>query len=109
MNCQILTLVHYAVNQLKEVKMTKEYTVQEVLDLQTTKAQLEQRLEVHRQRAEEKKVELTKLLQESGVSSIDELTSLCASLNQQMQQYANNEALVVEQMRQKCDELDKML
>ena len=87
----------------------KTYTVSEVIELQNQRKQLEQRLAIHRQRAEEKKKELKEIFAAEGVSNLQELSDLCAKLNSEMQQIAEMETSIVQQMRKQCDELDRML
>lgn len=88
--------------------MTKVYTINEVIALQNEKQQLEQRLAIHKKRAEEKREELQKLLATEGVSSFEELQQLCEKLNIQMQNYAIEEESTIQQMREMCNELDRI-
>ena len=88
--------------------MTKVYTINEVIALQNEKQQLEQRLAIHKKRAEEKREELQKLLATEGVSSFEELQQLCEKLNTQMQNYAIEEESTIQQMREMCNELDRI-
>lgn len=89
--------------------MTKQYTVADVANLQAQKAQLEQRLAVHKQRALEKQAELNKLFAENGVTNIQELSQLCASKNAEMQAYAVEQEQEIQRMAVVCAELDSML
>lgn len=87
----------------------KQYTISEVIELQNQKKQLEQRLEVHRQRAQEKKQELQEIFTRVGVKNLTELSQKCATLNAEMQTYAVKEQQDIDKMREYCDNLDRML
>lgn len=87
----------------------KTYTISEVLELQNQRKQLEQRLAVHRQRAIEKQQELQKIFANEGVKSIEELYNLCIATNNEMQKYAIEESENIANMRNHCDELDRLL
>lgn len=87
----------------------KQWTIQEVIELQNSKKALEQRLEVHKQRAEEKEKELQAIFVKYNVSSIEQLLELCKKCSQEMQEYANKESEIVAKMKEKCDELDSRL
>lgn len=87
----------------------KQYTVSEVLELQNQRKQLEQRLAIHKQRANEKDKELQQLFAAEGVSSIEELSQLCSKMNEEMQIYASKEAETISKMKGCCDELDRLL
>lgn len=89
--------------------MTKTYTLNEVMALQNERQQLEQRISIHRQKAEEKQKELNELFVKEGVSSYQELSQLCEKLNIQMQQYAAQEEQNIKNMKELCDELDRTL
>lgn len=89
--------------------MTKTYTLNEVIALQNERQQLEQRISIHRQKAEEKQKELNELFANEGVSSYQELSQLCEKLNIQMQQYAVQEEQNIKNMKELCDELDRTL
>lgn len=89
--------------------MTKTYTLNEVMALQNERQQLEQRLSIHKQKAEEKQKELNELFAKEGVSSYQELSQLCEKLNIQMQQYAAQEEQNIKNMKELCDELDRTL
>lgn len=89
--------------------MTKTYTLTEVMALQNERQQLEQRIAIHKQRVEEKQRELNELFAKEGVSSFQELTQLCEKLNAQMQNYAIQEEQTIKNMKEYCDELDRLL
>lgn len=89
--------------------MTKQYTVSEVLELQNQRQQLEQRLAVHTQRAEEKRKELQEIFLRVGVKDLQELSNKCAELNAQMQAYAEREETTINMMKETCDEFDRLL
>lgn len=89
--------------------MTKTYTLNEVVELQTKRQQVEQRLAIHKQRAAEKQAELNALFEREGVKTIQELSEKCAALNTTMQVYAEKEEANIAKMRECCDELDRML
>jgi len=89
--------------------MTQQFTVSQVVDLQNQKKQLEQRLEVHKKRAEEKREELSKLFAQEGVNSIEELSQICNATNLEMQKYAEEVSKQIKDMREACDELDRLL
>lgn len=89
--------------------MKNNWTVSEVMELQNQQKQLNQRLEIHKERAKAKQEELQKLLQQANVTTVDELKSLCTNLNNAMQSYANEIEQKVSSMKEKCDELDAML
>lgn len=89
--------------------MTKTYTLTEVMALQNERQQLEQRIAIHKQRAAEKQKELNELFAKEGVSSFQELTQLCEKLNVQMQNYAIQEEQTIKNMKEYCDELDRLL
>lgn len=89
--------------------MEKVYTLNEVMALQNERQQLEQRLAIHRQKAEEKQKELELLFAKEGVSSYEELSKLCEKLNAQMQNYALQEEQNIKNMKAVCDELDRLL
>lgn len=89
--------------------MEKQWTVQEVIDLQNQQKELNQRIAIHKERAAIKQKELLELLAKAGVSSIDELSNLCVKLNQEMQTYANEISDKIAKTREKCNELDAML
>lgn len=89
--------------------MTKTYTLTEVMALQNERQQLEQRIAIHKQRVAEKQKELNELFAKEGVSSFQELTQLCEKLNVQMQTYAIQEEQTIKNMKEYCDELDRLL
>ena len=89
--------------------MTKTYTLTEVMALQNERQQLEQRIAIHKQRVAEKQKELNELFAKEGVSSFQELTQLCEKLNEQMQNYAIQEEQTIKNMKEYCDELDRLL
>lgn len=89
--------------------MTKTYTLTEVMALQNERQQLEQRIAIHKQRVAEKQKELNELFAKEGVSSFQELTQLCEKLNAQMQNYAIQEEQTIKNMKEYCDELDRLL
>ena len=89
--------------------MTKTYTLTEVMALQNERQQLEQRIAIHKQRVAEKQKELNELFAKEGVSSFQELTQLCEKLNVQMQNYAIQEEQTIKNMKENCDELDRLL
>lgn len=89
--------------------MTKTYTVSEVLELQNKRKQLEERIAIHATRAQSKQQELQEIFKRNNVNSIEELSALCSSTNQKMQEYANKEAQNIEAMEAYCAELDGML
>lgn len=89
--------------------MTKQYTIAEVLELQNKRKQLEQRMQVHTQRASEKQKELNEIFAKAGVSNLQEFSNLCAIKNQELQDYAQKEDQVVQYLNERCDELDKLL
>lgn len=89
--------------------MTRPYTVSEVMELQNKRQQLEQRLAVHKQRAEEKQKELQEIFLRVGVKDIQELSNKCSELNSQMQAYAKREESTINNMKEVCDEFDKLL
>lgn len=89
--------------------MTKTYTLTEVMALQNERQQLEQRIAIHKQRVAEKQKELNELFAKEGVSSFQELTQLCEKLNVQMQNYAIQEEQTIKNMKEYCDELDRLL
>lgn len=89
--------------------MTKTYTLTEVMALQNERQQLEQRIAIHKQRVKEKQRELNELFAKEGVSSFQELTQLCEKLNAQMQNYAIQEEQTIKNMKEYCDELDRLL
>lgn len=89
--------------------MTKQYTVSEVLELQNRKKQLEERIAVHKSRAQAKSEELKAIFAKYNVSNIEGLSILCSQTNAKMQEYANKEAEVVNTMEAYCAELDSML
>lgn len=88
---------------------SKQYTVNEVLELQNQRKLLEQRLEVHKQRLAEKQKELDTLFAQEGVKTIEELYEKCVTLNTQMQNYAIKEKQNIDQMKEVCDALDRLL
>lgn len=87
----------------------RQWTVQEVLDLQNEKKALEQRLEVHKRRAEEKQKELQAIFTKYNVASINDLLLLCKTTSENMQDYANKEYETILKMKEQCDELDRKL
>ena len=87
----------------------KQYTVNEVLELQNQRKALEQRLEVHKQRLIEKQNELAKIYAQEGVRDFSELQQLCVKLNTDMQNYAIAEQKNIETMKAICDELDRAI
>ena len=87
----------------------KQYTVNEVLELQNQKKALEQRLAVHKQRLIEKQNELNNLFAQEGVKDFAELQQLCIKLNADMQNYAVEESKNIQIMKAACDELDRSL
>ena len=89
--------------------MTKQYTVNEVLELQNQRKMLEQRLEFHKQKIQEKQKELDTLFAQEGVKDFNELQQLCAKLNSDMQIYAQQEQENIQKMKEACDELDRNL
>lgn len=89
--------------------MTKQYTVSEVIELQNQQKQVSQRLEIHKNRANEKRAELQELFKQAGVKDIQELSQACANTNAQMQSYAAQTEQIVKQMKEQCDALDAML
>lgn len=89
--------------------MTKTYTLTEVMALQNERQQLEQRIAIHKQRVAEKQKELNELFAKEEVSSFQELTQLCEKLNAQMQNYAIQEEQTIKNMKEYCDELDRLL
>lgn len=89
--------------------MTKTWTVSEVIELQNQQKQVSQRLEIHKNRANEKRVELQALFEQAGVKDIQELSQVCANLNAQMQAYAEQTEQIVQQVKGQCDALDAML
>lgn len=89
--------------------MTKQYTISEVLELQNKRKQLEQRIQVHKQRAAEKQKELDEIFAKAGVKDIQELSNLCAIKNKEMQDYAQQEEQTVKLLNERCDELDQLL
>ena len=89
--------------------MTKTYTLTEIMALQNERQQLEQRIAIHKQRVAEKQKELNELFAKEGVSSFQELTQLCEKLNVQMQTYAIQEEQTIKNMKEYCDELDRLL
>lgn len=89
--------------------MTKQYTVSEVIELQNQQKQVSQRLEIHKNRANEKRAELQELFKQAGVKDIQELSQVCANTNAQMQSYAAQTEQIVKQMKEQCDALDAML
>jgi hypothetical protein len=89
--------------------MTKQYTLAEVVELQNQRQQLNQRMEVHSQRAIEKQKELNALYASEGVTNIQELSELCSKTNQEMQEFAAREEQVIMKMKEQCDALDGML
>lgn len=89
--------------------MTKTYTVSEVLELQNKRKQLEERIAIHTTRAQSKQQELQEIFKRNNVNSIEELSTLCVNLNAQMQEFAQKEEQTLEQMRDYCDELDRLL
>lgn len=89
--------------------MTKQYTLAEVLELQSQKSQLVSRLIAHKKRAEEKQAELEDLFALEGVKDINELSAACAALNQKMQEYAQRQEQVITTLTSQCEELDGLL
>ena len=89
--------------------MTKTYTVSEVLELQNRRKQLDERLAVHKSRAQAKEQELQEIFKKYNVKNIEELSMLCAQTNAKMQEYANKEKETIDTMESYCAELDAML
>ena len=89
--------------------MEKQYTVNEVLELQNQRKALEQRLAVHKQRLIEKQNELNNLFAQEGVKDFAELQQLCMKLNADMQNDAVEESKNIQIMKAACDELDRSL
>lgn len=89
--------------------MTKQYTISEALELQNKRKQLEQRLQVHIERASEKQKELNEIFAKVGVSNLQEFSNLCAIKNKEMQDYAQKEEQTVQLLTERCDALDKLL
>lgn len=89
--------------------MVKQWTVNEVMELQNQKKFLEQRLELHKNKVQEKQQELQRLFSQENVKDINELQQLCIKMNSDMQNYANIEAQNIQNMKTACDELDKIL
>ena len=89
--------------------MEKTYTLQEVIELQNQRKQIEQRLAVHQQRAVDKQKELQAILDKENVKSVEELSMLCSATNTKMQEYAKAEESNIAKMKECCDALDRLL